>query len=154
MDQGSTWLGLTATPFKAGLGDIWQDVVNVISTNDLVRQGWLASLKIYVGHMKTPDKNSAGDFDVRSAATIVIGDAKKIVSDWEEKTKEHFGKPVKTIAFANTVSDAEALNDEFNSRGHDFKVLHYELKQEQKDDAIADLRAGRIMGLVGVEAIP
>ena len=153
MDQGSTWLGLTATPFKAGLGDIWQDVVNVISTNDLVRQGWLASLKIYVGHMKTPDKNSAGDFDVRSAATIVIGDAKKIVSDWEEKTKEHFGKPVKTIAFANTVSDAEALNDEFNSRGHDFKVLHYELKQEQKDDAIADLRAGRIMGLVGVEAI-
>ena len=41
-------VGLTATPFTAGLGDTYSHVVGASSTGELIEKGWLTPLKIFI----------------------------------------------------------------------------------------------------------
>ena len=40
-------VGLTATPFTKGLGKLYDAVVNVATTNDLIAQGFLVPFRIF-----------------------------------------------------------------------------------------------------------
>ncbi len=152
-ETGCTWLGLSASPFKDGLGDHWQDVINVTTTNALQDEGFLSRMKIYVGTLDVSKKTSSGEYDLQEASMAVIGDSVKIAEEWEDKTALHFGGPVKTIVFANTVHDAEMLAAVFRERGHDFRTYHYGLGDEEKEAAINGIRYGDFTGLVSVEAL-
>ena len=152
--DGGRWLGLSASPFRAGLADLYQGVVNVETTDKLVEQGWLAPLKFYCGVTVEPGKRtSVGEYDPKETgenALAVVGD---LVKEWEEKTREHFGAGVKTIVFANTVTDAEGIAERFQAAGHDFRALSYQTPDGEKTDMIDALRRGRIMGLVSCEML-
>ena len=100
-------IGLSATPFSKGLGDIYQGLVNVRTTDQLVEDGWLVPFKIYVG--TTIDmagaKTTGGewrDSEVSERTLPVIGD---IVSEWRKKTHEVFGegRTPKTLVFSASV---------------------------------------------------
>ena len=92
-EWGGRVIGLTATPIVKGLRETWEGVVNAITTDELIADGYLAPVEIYAateidmrGAAKTAGEWTAGA--VRERSGRIIGD---IVSTWARYTSEHFG---------------------------------------------------------------
>ncbi|TNE61393.1 MAG: DEAD/DEAH box helicase [Sphingomonadales bacterium] len=121
-------IGLTATPFTAGMAEHWDGVVNVIPTRKLIDDGFLIEPKIYVA--KSPDDkdlglNSYGEFSDSSATAAGIQIVGDVVSEWIAKTHEHFGGPAKTIVFSPTVEHGRELCAAFAAAGYNFQQVSY-----------------------------
>lgn len=120
-------IGLTATPFTKGLGDVYTHVVGASSTGDLIENKWLTPLKIFVAKeidMKGA-KKVAGEWsadEVKQRGMKITGD---IVAEWVKKTHEIFGKPVKTIVFCSGVDHGRDLEKQFNEAGYNFVSISY-----------------------------
>lgn len=133
-------VGLSATPFTKGLGQIYSNVVSAITTAELVDQGRLAPLRVYVGTEidMTGAKKVAGEWSEKEAGTRgkkITGD---VVAEWIKKTHEVFGEPKKTIVFASGVDHANDLAAKFNEAGYNFLSLSYKDSDSFKVDAIKD----------------
>lgn len=144
-------IGLTATPFTKGMGNEWDGVVNVIPTRKLIDDGFLIEPKMYVAKSPHDDElgtNSFGEFSDESAASAGIRIVGDVVSEWVNKTTEHFGGPAKTIVFSPTVEHGRELCDAFRSAGFNFQQISYLDKNEderrakitefRRDDSLID----------------
>jgi superfamily II DNA or RNA helicase len=121
-------IGLTATPFTKGMARDWHGIVNVRSTRLLIEDGHLVEPTIYVA--KAPDDSELsvgwdGEFSDESATAAGIKIVGDVVREWERKTQEHFGGPVKTIVFSPTVAHGRALCAEFRAAGYNFQQISY-----------------------------
>ncbi|WP_283176818.1 helicase-related protein [Gemmobacter sp. 24YEA27] len=151
-------IGLTATPFASGMGNTWQGMVNVISTNRLIESGYLIRPTIYVA--KSPDDAdlsiSMGEFSGASAGEAGIRIIGNVVEEWIKKTREHFGGPVKTIVFSPTVDHGQVLCRAFADAGFNFQQVSY--KDGSDDDRAAKIAEFKrpdsiIHGLVSCAAL-
>ena len=147
-------IGLTATPFTKGLGKVWSDIVNVVPARQLIDSGHLVEPAIYVA--KSPEDaalglNSHGEFSEESATSAgieIIGD---VVTEWEAKTHEHFGGPVKTIVFSPTVEHGRELCAAFGAAGYNFQQVSYmDRSDDERREKIGEFRRddSLIVGLV------
>lgn len=147
-------VGLTATPFTAGLGEYWSGVVNVTTTRTLIDGGFLIQPKIYVA--RSPEDaelglNSFGEFSDRSAEAAGIRIVGDVVSEWIAKTQEHFGGPVKTIVFSPSVDHGREICAAFAVAGFNFQQLSYmDRDDEERRVKIGEFRRpdSMIHGLV------
>lgn len=147
-------IGLTATPFTKGMGEFWENVVNVIPTRQLINGGHLVEPKIYVA--KSPEDsefglNSYGEFSDKSAETAGIQIVGDVVTEWVTKTNEHFGGPAKTIVFSPTVEHGRELCAAFAAAGYNFQQISYlDKSDEERAAKIAEFRKpdSTIQGLV------
>ena len=155
--RGILTLGLSATPFTPGLADIYQEVVNVTTTSALIRSGNLAPLKV-VGAKTEVDVagvrlSGNGEWvkeDLSRRVLQITGDA---VEEWTKHTADQFGGPVPTIAFFPTVADAEDAAEKFQEAGHDFRVVHYRMTADEKQETIDRFRRGGHIGLISCVAL-
>jgi superfamily II DNA or RNA helicase len=147
-------IGLTATPFTRGMARDWHGIVNVRSTRALIQDGYLVEPTIYVA--KSPDDSELGvgwdgeftDESATAAGIKIVGD---VVREWERKTREHFGGPVKTIVFSPTVAHGRALCAEFRAAGYNFQQISYlDRNDAERAAKIAEFRRpdSVIVGLV------
>lgn len=125
-------IGLTATPFTAGMADHWDGIVNGATVNELLKQGFLTPLKIKacVAPDMTGAKIRKGEYAEEDAAergTTIIGD---VVQTWIEQTRKHFGRPVKTIVFSPSVKHGAELCRQFAEAGFNFQQISYLDKDE------------------------
>lgn len=149
-------VGLTATPFTKGLGEVYTNVVTVTTTDELIEQGYLVPLKLYAAKAvdMTGAKVVAGEWaerEIEERGREIIGD---IVAEWADKTRLHFGGPVKTIVFAATVDHGEELCRQFNAAGFNFQQISYrDANEERRRELIAEFRKpnSAIDGLVSCE---
>lgn len=125
---GARALGFTATMSRGdekALGDIWQDVVYVKDTAELIAEGYLVrptAIRVRVDDLQLGRvRKQAGDYSLRG-----LGDAieeslapKKIVEAWREHAD---GRP--TLVFAPLVSTAEVIRDEFRAAGVTAELVH------------------------------
>ncbi len=152
------WIGLSATPFTRGLGKLYTNVVNAMTTNDLLAEGWLTPLVVYIGTranldgVKITSKGEWAEDEVGERNKAIVGD---IVSEWVDKTNLHFGGPVKTIAFSASVNDGAVLCDKFKAAGYRFEQVSYLTPAAQRDQLMTDFKKldTDIIGLVSVEAL-
>lgn len=150
-------VGLTATPFTKGLGEIFTNIVQTTTTKKLIDDGMLAPLKVYVAREidMTGAKKVAGEWssdDVTERAVVISGD---VVSEWIDKTTKEFGGPVKTIVFGAGVSHCEDLARRFQDAGHNFVAVSYRDTTEfcqmvYKEFAKPD---SEIMGLIATDKL-
>lgn len=149
MQKGGRWLGLSATPFRAGLDKLFDDVVNVASTHFLRDKGWLTKYKIYCGKpIKVSKKNSVGEYEAKATSNAIAEVTGDILEEWRQKTNEHFNGPVPTIVFGHTVSDCHMLADKFKAAGFDFRVVSYNTPWKLQQLIIRQLRENKILGIV------
>ena len=137
-------IGLTATPFTKGMGDHWDDVVNVIPTRRLIDEGYLVEPKIYIAVSPDDaelDLNNCGEFSdlsAEAAGVRIVGD---VLEEWLAKTKEHFGGPVKTIVFSPTVDHGRQLCAAFCAAGHNFQQISYlDRNDAERAEKISEFR--------------
>jgi len=150
-------IGLTATPFTAGLGDVYSHVVGANSTGELIEKGWLTPLKIYIAKEidMSGAKKVAGEWsqdDVTERSMKITGD---IVTEWINKTNEIFGGPKKTVVFCAGVAHGRDLEKQFQAQGYNFKSISYLEDDEYKRETIEDFSKPdtTIMGLIATDIL-
>jgi DNA repair protein RadD len=120
-------IGLSASPFTDGLGNIYEEIVSFVTTHELVEEKLLAPVKVFVAKEidMTGKQKVAGewkDSDVEERALKIIGDA---VESWESKTFEYFGGSEKTIVFSPGVNFSIELATKFQAKGYRFESISY-----------------------------
>jgi len=162
------WIGLTATPNVKGLGgkvedaegrerQLWEELVVVCTTDELINDGYLTRLRVIPGvepDMEGQPTGAGGEWTAKSAekqGRKIIGN---VVETWIERTRQVFGGPVKTLVFSATVKHGEDLVREFQRAGFDFRQVSYlDPDDEYRDRVIALYKEGKIDGLISCEAL-
>ena len=151
---GGPVIGLTATPLTEGLGQWYSKVINAVTTDRLLADGYLAPLKIYAAteiDMAGAKKGNDGEWlrsEVRTRGHKIVGD---IVSTYERMTRQHFGGPVKTLMFSADIAHGEELCRAFQAAGHDFRQSTYRDGIDETEAMVEGFRKGEFTGLVSVE---
>lgn len=114
MRTNAVVIGLTATPFTAGLGNIFTHVVNPATMNDLTRDGVLVPPRILT--CVSPDmagaETAGGEWTAKAAAErelTILGD---VVGEWLKH-----GENRKTVAFGASIAYSNELAQKFNEAG-------------------------------------
>jgi len=150
-------VGLTATPFTKGLGDVYKNVVCGATNEWLVQNKWLTPLKVYIAKEidMSGAKKVAGEWSqdvVTERGMKITGD---IVEEWIKKTHELFGKPEKTIVFCAGVAHGADLVEQFARKGYNFVSISYKDNDEFKRQAIEDFAKPdtEIHGLIATDIL-
>ena len=150
-------IGLTATPFTAGLGEIYTNIVQTVTTSKLTDDGLLCPLKVYVAKEidMTGAAKVAGEWSQREAGergVIISGD---VVSEWVEKTHKHFGGPRKTLVFGASVAHCEDLARKFQEAGYNFVAISYRDESEFTTLTLKEFAKpdSSIVGLIAVDKL-
>ena len=150
-------IGLTATPFTKGLGDIYENVVCGSTNNWLVDNRWLTPMKVFIAKEidMTGAKKVAGEWAqdvVTERGMKLTGD---IVQEWIKKTHEVFGKPMKTIVFCSGVAHGSDLVERFAQQGYNFVSISYKDNDDFKKEAIEDFAKPdtQIHGLIATDIL-
>ncbi|TPM59135.1 ATP-dependent helicase [Mesorhizobium sp. B2-2-4] len=137
-------IGLTATPFTAGMAENWDGLVNGATVNRLLHEKYLTPLKIMAcvapdmaGVKKKPNGEFA-DEEAGQRGIVIVGD---VVKTWVEQTQAFFGRPVKTIVFSPSVRHGEELCRQFAEAGFNFQQISYlDKSDKERDDKIEEFR--------------
>jgi len=151
-------IGLTATPFTKGLGDIYTHVVGAKSTGELIQDKWLTPLRIFIAKeidMTGAAKNSFGewkDAEVSERGMKITGD---IVAEWIKQTNRIFGKPRKTVVFSSGVAHGQDLARQFKEQGYNFISISYKEDDDFKRATIEDFAKPdtEIHGLIATDIL-
>lgn len=113
-------IGLSATPFSDGLGNIYTNLINAATMNELTKSGILVPMKIF--SCSKIDMRGAetrgGEWTENAAATRgmeIIGD---VVSEWLK-----YAHTRKTIVFGATIAHCEEMSRGFNHAGYRAEVF-------------------------------
>lgn len=148
----SAVIGLSATPFSPGLGQIFTNLINAATMHDLTQSGVLVPLRIF----------SCTKADMRGAATAggewtdraaeergmeIIGD---VVAEW---SKFAYGK--KTIVFGATIKHCEEMARQFNDAGIMASVFTSHTTEAERKILLDEYRKpdSMIRVLISVEAL-
>lgn len=150
-------VGLSATPFTKGLGNIYSNVISSVTTQELVNIKRLVPLRVYVAKEIDMDgaKKVAGEWaqdEVTTRGMQITGD---IVAEWVKKTHEVFGEPRKTVVFCAGVAHGADLAQKFAEAGYNFVSLSYKDDDQFKQDAIAEFSKpnSAIHGLIATDIL-
>lgn len=144
-------LGLTATPFTKGLGKLYDCIINVTTTNCLIRDGFLSKYRIFA--CAEPDmagvKIVAGEYERKETekrALQVVGD---VVAEYQLH-----GEGRKFICSAVDTSHVTELQRQFLAAGVNVATYTYKDLDEDRAETVAEFRRpdSSIRGLVTVTA--
>ena len=133
-------IGLSASPFTAGLGNTYTAVVSATTTKELVDQGWLTPLRVFVAQEIDMEgaKKVAGEWSQKEATERGIKITGDVVAEWVKKTHEVFGGPRKTIVFSAGVAHGADLSAKFAEAGYNFVSISYNDDDEFKRQVVED----------------
>lgn len=149
----STRLGFTATPIRmneGGLGDVFESIVEGVSTKWLIKNNYLAPYKYYSVQLAdiTGVHTRRGDFDSSEIAEIM--EQSKIYGGTTENwLKLADGK--QTIVYCASVKSSKETAEQFNKCGINAKHLDGTTPKLEREQAVQDFRDGKITVLCNVD---
>lgn len=151
-------IGLSASPFTKGLGNVYEHVVSTITTKELVDQKVLCPLRVFIAKeidMTGAKKLNTGEWTQAEATKRGMQITGDIVSEWIKKTHEIFGGPRKTIVFCSGVAHGADLSRQFAEQGYNFVSISYKDDDEFKRNAIEDFSkpTTEIHGLIATDIL-
>lgn len=156
-NSGIKTIGLTATPFTKGLGSIYSNVISEVTTGELVGEGSLVPLRVFISKEidMTGANKVAGEWAQNEATERGIKITGDIVAEWVNKTNLIFGKPEKTIVFCAGVAHGADLQEKFAQAGYNFVSISYKDDDEFKQDAIKEFEKpdSSIHGLIATDIL-
>lgn len=144
-------LGLTATPFTKGLGKLYDAVVNVTTTNQLIESGILAPYRIFAA--SEPDMSGvkvvAGEWDERETSKKAL----EVVGDCVAEYLKH-GDGRKFICSAVDTAHVDALHQQFMAAGIVTATYTYKDREDDRTETVREFRKADsyIRGLITVTA--
>ena len=145
-------IGLSATPFSAGLGKLFTNLVNASSMHDLTESGVLVPMRVF--SCAKPDmagaETSGGEWTPGAAADrgmTIVGD---VVTEWQK-----FASDRKTIVFGATIAHCEEIARQFNEAGIMAACFTSETTAEERAELLKEYQKpdSVLRVLVSVEAL-
>lgn len=140
---GSSFIGLSATPWTQGMGRRWQGLVQAATIGTLIDNGYLSKFTVFAPHV--PDlsgvKLRAGEY-VESGLQEVMGESKlvaNIVQTWLEK-----GGDRPTLVFGINRAHAANLQEQFIRAGVSTGYVDCETDMVERAHLARQFRAGEV----------
>lgn len=150
-------LGLTATPYNPELANHFTNIVNVVSMNELVEDGFLVPFRVFVASEIDTEglKVTAGEWqkdELEKRGLQIVGD---VVADYVRIANEVWGSPKKTIVFSSGVAHGAELVKRFAEVGLNFVQISYLDDEEYKQQVIEDFAKPDtdIIGLISTDVL-
>lgn len=148
-------VGLTATPVRLDgkpLGDIYQSMVQGITTKELIQQHRLAPYEYYAPVTVDTDnlRVQAGDFLLKDLELLMSDRA--IYSD-ALKSWQRIAGGEKTIVYCITIDHAKQTAQLFTDAGYPAVEIDGNTPPKKRDQIMQDFRDGKIMVLCNVGII-
>lgn len=149
---GAFVVGLTATPFTAGLIDDFDSLLNATRMADLVADGTLVPMRVFAARRIDMQGASKSDGEWTSEAAGQRG--MQIVGDVVAEYQRHAWNR-KAICFGATIKHCEELARQFNENGIMAAVYCQNTTEEQRRDLVAEFKKPDSVWrvLVSVEAL-
>lgn len=143
-------IGLSATPWKRGMGLRWTKLIVASTISEMIADGWLCPFIAYVPEHqldRSQVKVVAGEFQEHSAAlamssAVIVGDA---VKEWKEKWGQG-----KTFMFCVNRKHAKEQMDAFNDSGVPCGYIDAYTALDARARIFAQLRHGEIAAIASV----
>lgn len=149
--RDTTALGLTATPFTKGLGKIYDALVNVATTNELIESGDLSKFRIFAASEPNMEgvKVVAGEWEEKETSKRAM----EVVGDCVTEYLKH-GNGKKFICSAVNVAHVEELHRQFMASGVMCATYTYKVSDDERADIVKEFRKSDsyIRGLITVTA--
>lgn len=145
-------IGLSATPFSAGLGKIFTNLINATTMHELTQLGVLVPLKVF--SCTRPDMTGApivagewSDAAAEERGMAIIGD---VVTEWAK-----FAEGRKTIVFGSTIKHCEEICRQFVEAGVMASVFTSLTTPTEREHLLREYRKpnSTLRVLVSVEAL-
>ena len=145
-------IGLSATPFSAGLGKLFSNLINATTADELTTSGVLVPMRVLSS--TRPDmagaETAGGEWTDTAAASRgmeIVGD---VVSEWHAHASGR-----KTICFGATIAHCEEIAKQFNASGVKAAVFSSRTPDHERAALLKEFRKPNsvIRILVSVEAL-
>ena len=145
-------IGLSATPFSAGLGNLFSNLINATTMHELTQSGVLVPMRVL--SCKRADMRGAAtaggewtDAAAEERGMEIIGD---VVTDWLK-----FGQNRKTIVFGATIKHCKELARQFLDAGVMAAVFTSETTAPERERLLREYskRDSTLRVLISVEAL-
>lgn len=149
-------LGLTATPTRLSgqpLGDIFEAMVSSVTTEELIKRGFLASYDYYAPKINadfSKVKIKVGDFIGAEIEKEL--DKSTIYGDIIENYKK-LADNKKTIIYCATIEYSKKIENLFLKNGYAIKHFDGKTPKDERDQIIKDFRDDKIKILTNVDLI-
>lgn len=152
MKTNAAVIGLSATPFSAGLGKIFTNLINATTMHELTQSGVLVPMRIF--SCTKPDMKGAatagGEWTDKAAeerGMAIIGD---VVNEWLNLAEGR-----KTIVFGATIKHCELLAQQFIDQGVMAAVFTSETTAKERKVLLDEYRKpdSYLKVLISVEAL-
>ena len=144
-------IGLSATPFSAGMGNIFTNLINAATMDHLTRDGTLVPMRVLSGtriNMREA-KTKDGEWTDGAAAERgmeIIGD---VVSEWARHAENR-----KTIVFGATIAHCEEMSRQFNEAGFMAATFTADTDADQRKELLKEFsQPDSLRILISVEAL-
>ena len=146
-------LGFTATPIRTGeggLGKIYDSLVEGVSTQWLIKNGYLAPYKYYSVKLADTSKLhiKRGDYDSQELSTLM--EQKYIYGD-TIKNYVNLADGKKTIIYCASIKSSKETVEEFKSAGIKAEHVDGTTPSKERKQIIQDFRDGKITILSNVD---
>ena len=155
--EGVVIIGLSATPFPKGIGDIYDGgVISATTHAELVNAGWLVPERVYactttdITQLETGSNGEWKSESVAKQANVIIGD---VIDEWIKNTHAEFGRPVKTLLFGPTVAYCEEICEAFRRLGYDFRTTSFRDDEKTTTRLINQFKNDEFIGLACVNKL-
>lgn len=145
-------IGLSATPFSAGLGKLFTNLVNATTMHELTQTGVLVPMRVFSCTKANMEgaATSGGEWTDGAAAERgmeIVGD---VVSEWFK-----FGENRKTIVFGSTIAHCQELCRQFLDSGVMAAVFTSETTADERAVLLKEYRKpdSSLRVLISVEAL-
>lgn len=147
--KGVPMIGLSATPWRRGLGKLYDDLLIVATTSQLIERGLLSPFRVFAS--SHPDlsevRTLAGDYhegDLGGAMNKV-----QLVADVVDNWMRHGGgRP--TLCFGVDRAHAKSLQNRFLAAGVPAGYIDCNLDGEDREPILAQFRRGEIKVICNV----
>ena len=146
-------IGLSATPWSRGLGQIFDDLIVAATTKELIEHGYLSPFRVFAPSspdlkgVRTVDTAHGRDFNERDLADAMDKGAltADIISTWLEKAD---GRP--TFVFAVNRVHAKHIEAQFREAGITTGYVDAFTKLEEREQILRHFQSGDIQVLANV----
>ena len=146
-------LGFTATPMRmneGGLGKVYDDLVEGVSTEWLIENNYLSNYKYY--GIKLADisnlKTKRGDYDNSQVAELMESHEIYLntLENWEKLSLNK-----KTIIYCSSIESSKNTIEEFKIKGYKAEHVDGTTKKEVREKIIEDFRSGDLKVISNVD---
>lgn len=147
--DGVHFIGLSATPWSAGMGDHWRDLIHTRTSREMIDAGYLCEYAVYAP--SHPDmtgvKTRAGDYREEDLERV-MGDSKLIADVVENWCRLGNNEP--TLCFAVNRAHARALQEAFRRCGITFGYCDANTDLVERRHLFDMMARGEIKGICNV----